>query len=158
MKFGFKLSSITQPYHQIQKDKKQKKTSDSSNLYVRRETMEEELVISQRRSTSSSSYFANSCIMSPSCFPVHDELQYSRIPHHYCTSGTNKRGRRWRNFLRRLVRDGKTSTQGTTTKDLSFHYDAVSYSQNFDEGCRYDQLSGAGFRQGFRDVRWEIRE
>ncbi|OMO56340.1 hypothetical protein CCACVL1_26629 [Corchorus capsularis] len=71
-------------------------------------------LIGRRRS----SYFSG-CMMSPSCFPVHEEMDYSRI--HYC-SGSDKRGRRWRNLLRRLVRDGKSRVYGS--KPLSFHYDA----------------------------------
>ncbi|OMP01673.1 hypothetical protein COLO4_11686 [Corchorus olitorius] len=104
-------------------------------------------LISRRRS----SYFSG-CMMSPSCFPVHEEMDYSRI--HYC-SGSDKRGRRWRNLLRRLVRDGKNRVYGTS-KPLSFHYDAVSYSQNFDDGCHHEE--SAHCRRVFQDVRWEVHE
>ncbi|KAK7850378.1 hypothetical protein CFP56_000982 [Quercus suber] len=62
--------------------------------------------LSHRRS----SYFSG-CMSSPSCFPVHEELEYSRI--HCCSH--NKRSRRWRNLLR-------------------------SYSQNFDEGCHNNEV------------------
>ena len=89
------------------------------------------------------SYFS-SCMASPAstCLPVHEELEYSRI--HYSGSGSdssNKRAsRRWRNFLRRLVRvDGIYKCTYGSNKHLSFHYDAVSYSQNFDEGCHRDE-------------------
>ncbi|KAJ4714603.1 DNA polymerase zeta catalytic subunit like [Melia azedarach] len=103
--------------------------------------MEREDLSHRRRSS-----YWSSCMVSPSCFPVHEEIEYSRI--HYC--GSNKRGRRWRNFLRRLVRDGK-SMYGS--KHLSFHYDAVSYSQNFDEGCHYEESGRCP--PVFRDVRWD---
>ncbi|KAE8675649.1 hypothetical protein F3Y22_tig00111650pilonHSYRG00225 [Hibiscus syriacus] len=78
-------------------------------------------------------------MMSPSCFPVHEEMEYSRI--HYC-SGGDKRPRRWRNLLRRLVR--------SKAPPLSFHYDAVSYSQNFDEGCHREESGHR--RRVFRKV------
>ncbi|KAJ7953488.1 DNA polymerase zeta catalytic subunit like [Quillaja saponaria] len=85
------------------------------------------------------SYFAG-CLMSPPCFPMREEAEYSRI--HYENPNINKiRSRiRWRNILRRLVRDSKSlygSTKGHL--NLSFHYDAVSYSQNFDDGVHCDQ-------------------
>ncbi|XVF61472.1 hypothetical protein PTKIN_Ptkin08bG0132100 [Pterospermum kingtungense] len=89
--------------------------------------------------------------MSPSCFPVHEEMEYARI--NYCSSSSSdKRRRRWRNLLRRLVRDGKSSIYGSS-KPLSFHYDAVSYSQNFDEGCHHEE-SGHYRRVFHQDVRW----
>ncbi|KAK6258745.1 hypothetical protein SCA6_013219 [Theobroma cacao] len=100
--------------------------------------------LSRRRS-----FYFSGCMMSPSCFPVHEEMEYSRI--HYRSSSSDKTRRRWRNLLRRLVRDGKSSIYGS--KPLSFHYDAVSYSQNFDDGCHHDE-SGHG-RRVFQDVRWE---
>ncbi|OAY35690.1 hypothetical protein MANES_12G121900v8 [Manihot esculenta] len=93
------------------------------------------------------------CMMSPSCFPVHEEMEYSRI--HYSSSSSSKRGRRWRNLIRRLVRDGKSSLYGS--KPLSFNYDAVSYSQNFDEGSHY-QESCPSRPKFFRDVRWDLQE
>ncbi|MBA0618380.1 hypothetical protein Godav_027740, partial [Gossypium davidsonii] len=95
--------------------------------------MERDL-INRRRG---SSYFCGCYMMSPSCFPVHEELDYSRI-HHCSSGGDNRTRRRWRNLLRRLVKDGKTSLYGSKPP-LSFHYDAVSYSQNFDEGCHRDE-------------------
>ncbi|XWS41683.1 hypothetical protein CRYUN_Cryun17cG0103600 [Craigia yunnanensis] len=97
------------------------------------------------------SYFSGCYMMSPSCFPVHEEMEYSRI--HYCSS-SDKRRRRWRNLLRRLVRDGKSSIYGS--KPLSFQYDAVSYSQNFDEGCHHEESGHC--RRVFQDVRWEVHE
>ncbi|WCJ32031.1 hypothetical protein M5689_013476 [Euphorbia peplus] len=69
------------------------------------------------------------CIMP---FPVHEEeVEYCRINYR------RKRiiNRRWRNVIRRLVREGKSSFYGysSSLKPLSFRYDAVSYSQNFEE-------------------------
>ncbi|XVE86898.1 hypothetical protein DITRI_Ditri18aG0072600 [Diplodiscus trichospermus] len=98
-----------------------------------------------------SSCFSGCYRMSPSCFPVHEEMEYTRI--YYCSS-SDKRRRRWRNLLRRLVRDGKSCIYGS--KPLSFHYDAVSYSQNFDEGCHHDE-SGP-LPASFQDVRWEVHD
>ncbi|KAF8370032.1 hypothetical protein HHK36_031930 [Tetracentron sinense] len=66
--------------------------------------------------------------------PIGVHKEYSRI--HVC-GGTN-RSRRWRNLLRRLVRESK-SIYGS--KPLTFHYDAVSYSQNFDDGCHNEESS-----------------
>lgn len=92
-----------------------------------------------------SSYFSG-CMVSPvsTCLPVLEELEYSRIQYSGSGSGngsSNKRAsRRWRNFLRRLVRvDGINKSTYGSNKHLSFHYDAVSYSQNFDEGCHCDE-------------------
>ncbi|CAN4123636.1 unnamed protein product [Withania somnifera] len=70
--------------------------------------------------------------MSPSCIPVHDE--YSRI--NECRRRDSSSCRRsWRKLLKKLVNEGK-NVYGK--KILRFHYDAVSYSQNFDEGCNTD--------------------
>lgn len=106
------------------------------------------------------------CMMSsPSCFPVHDEMEYSRIESfNYCNNNNiagaaaNKGSRRWRNLLRRLVREGRTSIYGS--KPLSFRYDAVSYSQNFDDGnCHCDESRRVRYPQVvFRDVRWDLRD
>lgn len=75
------------------------------------------------------SYYLSGC-MSPSCVPVHEE--YARIP----ISGHDKsqhRNRRLRKLLRKIVNESK-SIYGPA-KPITFQYDAVSYSQNFDEGC-----------------------
>jgi hypothetical protein len=100
-----------------------------------------------------SSYLSGCATMSPSCFPVHEETGYSRI--HCCSSSHNKRSWRWRNLLRRLVRDGK-NLYGS--KPLSFHYDAVSYSQNFDDGCHNEVPAGRHHSVVFQDVRWDFHE
>ncbi|XP_016200577.1 uncharacterized protein LOC107641607 [Arachis ipaensis] len=94
-------------------------------------------------SSSSSSYMMMS---SPSCcFPIQNEFQYSRI-HHFsntcsccccCSSSSTmkrRRGWRWRSILRRLMRESKTTLMCRSNKPVSFQYDPVSYSHNFDEG------------------------
>ncbi|RDY02509.1 hypothetical protein CR513_14019, partial [Mucuna pruriens] len=86
-----------------------------------------------RTMTVQRSSYIPGCMMSPSCLPIHNEFQYSRI--HYCNS-PRKRVQRWRNILRRFMRERKTLCR---SKPLSFQYDPVSYSQNFDEGCHLDE-------------------
>ncbi|KAL1353936.1 hypothetical protein AAHE18_05G005800 [Arachis hypogaea] len=100
-------------------------------------------VMHSSSSSSSSSYMMMS---SPSCcFPIQNEFQYSRI-HHFsntcsccccCSSSSTmkrRRGWRWRSILRRLMRESKTSLMCRSNKPVSFQYDPVSYSHNFDEG------------------------
>lgn len=99
--------------------------------------MEKDLTMTVQRS----SYFPR-CMMSPSCLPIHNEYEYSRI--HY---NPRKRVRRWRNILRRFMRESKTLCR---SKPMSFQYDPVSYSQNFDEGCHLDEP-----RPGLQDVKWD---
>lgn len=78
-----------------------------------------------------SSYFSG--CMSPSCVPVHEE--YSRIQ---TTAGDKcQRSRRLRKLIRKIVSESKSSIYGQA-KPLTFQYDAVSYSQNFDDGCHRD--------------------
>ncbi|KAF3439160.1 hypothetical protein FNV43_RR17435 [Rhamnella rubrinervis] len=107
-------------------------------------------VVTRRRS---SSYFTG-CVMSPaSCLHVHEETDYSRI--HYCSSQQyTKRSSqyRWRNLLRKLVRDSKTICGSRPT---SFHYDALSYSQNFDEGF-YNSEEPRRHSSVFPVVRWDL--
>ncbi|XP_060194922.1 uncharacterized protein LOC132624112 [Lycium barbarum] len=84
--------------------------------------------------------------MSPSCIPVHEE--YSRI--NECRrGGRGSYGKTWRKMLKKLVNEGK-NVYGKKT--LMFHYDAVSYSQNFDEGCNKDDYP-IRHHQVFRDFR-----
>ncbi|CAK8540399.1 unnamed protein product [Lathyrus sativus] len=74
----------------------------------------------------------SNCIMSPPCFPVPNEFQYSKI--HYTPI---KRKWRWRNLLTKFLRN--RSKILCRHKHISFQYDPVSYSQNFDEGIRLDE-------------------
>lgn len=128
--------------------KKKKKEKQSSKLHFQKEAWRysnphhqlilvlshvikmENDVVSHRQSSSS---FFSGCAMSPaSCLIVHEEMNYSRI--HHCSSQQYSKirsGQRWRNLLRKLVRDSKTICG---SRPLSFRYDAVSYSQNFDDG------------------------
>ncbi|KAA0057639.1 hypothetical protein E5676_scaffold3040G00010 [Cucumis melo var. makuwa] len=65
------------------------------------------------------------------CFPVHEgSVGYTRI---HGGAGGKRSAWRWRYLLRKWVKDSM-SIYGS--KSLSFQYDAVSYSQNFDEGSR----------------------
>ncbi|KAI3961288.1 hypothetical protein MKX01_007002 [Papaver californicum] len=83
---------------------------------------------------------------SPSCFPVKHEDYYTRI-HRTPKSNdvVNRIKRRWRNLLRRLVSQRKimsicgAAMSSSNNKRLTFHYDAVSYAQNFDEGCHHQE-------------------
>ncbi|PRQ48382.1 hypothetical protein RchiOBHm_Chr2g0110091 [Rosa chinensis] len=99
-----------------------------------------------RRST-----YLPGCMMSPSCFPVQEEMGYTRME----SCGKNKRSRRWRSFLRRMVSDRRRSRSiYGSSKAVSFQYDAVSYSQNFDEGCHLYEEPGRRSKV-FNDVRWD---
>ncbi|XP_050206700.1 uncharacterized protein LOC126656228 [Mercurialis annua] len=77
-----------------------------------------------------SSCLSGCIVSSPSCFPVHEEMEYTRIH-----SSSKRSSRRWRHLIRRLV----IGSLSSSSKPLSFHYDAISYSQNFDEGCRFEE-------------------
>ncbi|KAL2241460.1 UNVERIFIED_CONTAM: hypothetical protein Sindi_0787200 [Sesamum indicum] len=94
------------------------------------------------------SSYLSSC-MSPSCVPVHEE--YSRIDIS-STDDKSHRSRRLRKLLRKIVNESKSIYFGPT-KPLSFQYDAVSYSQNFDDGCHKDDESGR-CQPVFQDFRW----
>ncbi|OIT30890.1 hypothetical protein A4A49_37706 [Nicotiana attenuata] len=84
--------------------------------------------------------------MSPSCIPVHDE--YSRINTCQRGGGSWNRAKLWRKLLKKLVKEGKNVYYGKKT--LKFQYDAVSYSQNFDEGVHKDDFPRRQ-HQEFRD-------
>ncbi|CAA3033622.1 Hypothetical predicted protein [Olea europaea subsp. europaea] len=87
------------------------------------------------------SYFSG--CMSPSCIPVHE--QYSRIH----ISHGNNRSRRLRNFLRKIVNESKSIY--APSKPAKFQYDAVSYSQNFDEGLHKED-----YPQVFQEFTWRV--
>ncbi|KAJ0494239.1 hypothetical protein HanRHA438_Chr12g0562741 [Helianthus annuus] len=72
-----------------------------------------------------SSYFSG--CMSPSCVPVHE--QYTRVNRSTRTRWSQK----WRNLINKVIRESKKSIY-VSPKPLTFRYDAVSYSQNFDDG------------------------
>lgn len=109
-----------------------------------------ELIHRRQQSTYFGSYLPMTT--SPSCFPVKHEDYYTRI-HRAPVSNNNSHDvvnrikRRWRNLLRRLVCQRKImsicgatmSSSSNNNKRLTFHYDAVSYAQNFDEGCHHQE-------------------
>lgn len=101
--------------------------------------------MTNRRPTS---YFSG--CMSPSCIPVHEE--YSRVNTNG-GGGINK-SRRWRKIIKNLVRESK-SIYGSN-KPLTFHYDAVSYSQNFDEGHYGQEFVACHHHQVFGESRWPV--
>ncbi|XP_019422746.1 PREDICTED: uncharacterized protein LOC109332273 [Lupinus angustifolius] len=105
--------------------------------------MEKDLTITMHRSSCISG-----CMMSPSCFQVHNEFQYTRVHYYNSPIKRTRRGLRWRNILNRLMREGKTLCGSKPI--ISFHYDPVSYSQNFDEGCHLEDPRR--FCQVFPDV------
>ncbi|KAL8251639.1 hypothetical protein R6Q59_035332 [Mikania micrantha] len=73
--------------------------------------------------------------MSPSCVPVHEE--YTLISSG--TRGSNRRSLRWKKLMKKMIDDSRKSIYGAS-KPVIFRYDAVSYSQNFDEGNRSDDI------------------
>ncbi|CAA2958568.1 Hypothetical predicted protein [Olea europaea subsp. europaea] len=73
--------------------------------------------------------------MSPSCVTVQEE--YSRI---HISRGNNK-GRRLRKLVRKIVNESKSIYE--PSKPVTFQYDAVSYSQNFDEGLHKEDYPQA---------------
>ncbi|CDP02691.1 unnamed protein product [Coffea canephora] len=93
------------------------------------------------------SYFSG--CMSPSCVPVHEE--YSRID--IGDRGSNGRSsRRLKRLIKKLMSESK-SIYGS--KPTRFHYDAVSYSQNFDEGCHKDEYPRC--QQVFQEFRCHVQ-
>lgn len=87
-------------------------------------TMERDL------SNKQSSRFSG-CIASPSWLP--SRRDYSRF--HRLRDASSTKTQRWWNLLRRLVRQGK-AMYIFSSKRQTFRYDIVSYSLNFDDGCR----------------------
>ncbi|KAG5535423.1 hypothetical protein RHGRI_023250 [Rhododendron griersonianum] len=89
-----------------------------------------------------SSYFYG--CMSPSCVPVQEEC-YTRIhdqlPPIPIGSTHDTRRRRWQKIIKKLVRESKSIYGSTKPPPPTFRYDAVSYSQNFDEGCHREELT-----------------
>lgn len=96
------------------------------------------------------SYLTGRCFGSPlSCLSlIHTETEYTRISNH--KKKTRSSPRLIRNLIRRLLLVRSCGSVNTKPKTLmKFHYDAVSYSQNFDDGLylRDDD------RKVFRDLR-----
>ncbi|KAK9053177.1 hypothetical protein SSX86_029809 [Deinandra increscens subsp. villosa] len=87
-----------------------------------------------------SSYFSGSCL-SPACVPVHE--QYTRVNRGTHTRFCDRLSRKWKNLINQVIQESKKSIYGSR-KPLTFRYDAVSYSQNFDQGnyrCEYYDLN-----------------
>ncbi|KAL9158390.1 hypothetical protein ABFS82_08G064800 [Erythranthe guttata] len=88
-------------------------------------------------------YYFSGC-MSPSCVPVHE--QYSRGAHASSGGGGEKshRSRKLRKLLRKIVSESKSiyGSAAARHRHLNFQYDAVSYSQNFDDGYHRDDECG----------------
>ncbi|KAJ8637552.1 hypothetical protein MRB53_011819 [Persea americana] len=74
------------------------------------------------------SYFS-SCIALP--------LRNDHSRFHRLRDASSSKTRKWWNLLRRFVRrQGKAMLIYYSSKPQTFRYDVVSYSLNFDDGCR----------------------
>ncbi|GJY52771.1 hypothetical protein Tco_0444435 [Tanacetum coccineum] len=51
----------------------------------------------------------------------------------------DRRRRKWKKLMKKVVEESKKSIYGTSTKALVFRYDAISYSHNFDDGNYRDE-------------------
>ncbi|KAL9229524.1 hypothetical protein vseg_004982 [Gypsophila vaccaria] len=99
----------------------------------------------------SPSLYFSKCLMSPTCYiPKHDD--YSRLPpppeSGVGATSSHRSRRLWHKLLRRLLKESNkciyrscsfnnnNKIKGSCVRaPVTFHYDAISYSQNFDEGC-----------------------
>ncbi|CAA7034676.1 unnamed protein product [Microthlaspi erraticum] len=111
--------------------------------------MERDLAITSRRRPA---YSTGRCLNLPSsCLSlIHAETEYARISDH--NNKKTSSSPRLRTLLRRLLL--VRSYGSVNTKPKTFHYDAVSYSQNFDDGfsLRDDD------RRVFRDLQRQSRD
>ncbi|KAK9066952.1 hypothetical protein SSX86_014276 [Deinandra increscens subsp. villosa] len=71
--------------------------------------------------------------MSPSNITSVVDEQYTRIRSGRGGGGGERERRKWKKMVNKVVEESKRSIYGSS-KPLVFSYDAVSYSQNFDEG------------------------
>ncbi|KAL4568838.1 hypothetical protein LXL04_024455 [Taraxacum kok-saghyz] len=94
------------------------------------------------------SYFSD--CLSPACVPAHK--QYTLINGGTHSSDSDRWRRKLRKLISTVIRESKKSVYGSP-KPLTFRYDAVSYSQNFDEGthrCEYYDQHGRRSSQVLR--------
>ncbi|KAJ8645520.1 hypothetical protein MRB53_007268 [Persea americana] len=89
------------------------------------------------------------CIASPSWIPSRNDGF-----HFHLLNGTTPRSRRWRNLLKRLVKEGKNMYG--SKPPLTFRYDEDSYSQNFDEGSRNEESDRRS--RVSKDLRWHATQ
>ncbi|PWA53348.1 hypothetical protein CTI12_AA445490 [Artemisia annua] len=72
--------------------------------------------------------------MSPLCVPVHEE--YTLVNNE--KRGGDQKRTRWRKLMNKVVKESKKNIY-RSSKPVTFKYDAVSYSQNFDDGNNHEE-------------------
>ncbi|RAL46632.1 hypothetical protein DM860_004911 [Cuscuta australis] len=91
--------------------------------------------------------FYGGCVSPSFAVPAHEV--YSRINGGGCRKQSPSS---WRRIIRKLVNDGKGLCRSKPASS-SFHYDAASYSKNFDDGRRSDDEFPRRHQFCRRDVR-----
>ncbi|KAJ0985954.1 hypothetical protein J5N97_004310 [Dioscorea zingiberensis] len=83
-----------------------------------------------------SSNYLYGCMGSPTWFPAnrqqHQHSKFHLLRHAAGASINGGRSRSWREALKRFIKEGRNFY---SSKPITFGYDAVSYSKNFDDGC-----------------------